>query len=91
LNFLRSVTFADNLGLDELQALQSLVLLMWAVRSPESALSVARAVRVVRVVRVVRQTLRQVTPVPQPGLGHTGPITHAGRINAQIAEFIEGS
>jgi len=88
LNFLRSVTFADNLGLDELQALQSLVLLMWAVRSPESALSVARAVRVVR---VVRQTLRQVTPVPQPGLGHTGPITHAGRINAQIAEFIEGS
>jgi pimeloyl-ACP methyl ester carboxylesterase len=78
----RDVTFADNLGLDELQTLQLPVLLMWGERSPESALSV---------VRVLQQNLPQVTPAPQAGLGHMGPITHAERINAQITEFIERS
>ena len=75
----RDVTFADNLRLDELQALQVPVLLLWGDQSPESALSVAR---------VLQGALPQVTPGPQPGLGHMGPITHAELINEQIVEFI---
>ena len=75
----RDVTFADNLGLDELRALEMPVLLMWGQLSPDSATSVVRA---------LQDAFPNVTMAPQPGLGHMGPITHAERINAQIAEFI---
>jgi len=75
----RDVTFADNLRLEELQALRLPVLLLWGEQSPESALSVAR---------VLLGALPQLTPAPQPGLGHMGPITHAEHINGQIADFI---
>lgn len=78
----REVTLADNLGLDELRALDMPVLLMWGEHSPESATSV---------VRVLQDAFPNVTLAPQPGLGHMGPITHAERINAQIAEFIARS
>lgn len=78
----RDVTFADNLGLDELRALEMPVLLMWGQLSPQSATSV---------VRVLQDAFPNVTRAPQPGLGHMGPITHPERINAQIAEFIARS
>jgi pimeloyl-ACP methyl ester carboxylesterase len=76
----RDVTFSDNLSLEELRLLQVPVLLMWGDLSSESALSV---------VRILQLAFPQVTLAPQPGLGHMGPITHADRINAQIAEFVK--
>lgn len=66
-----------------LTALRSLampVLCMAGEDSPESSLSV---------VGVLRQTLPNMALAPQAGMGHMGPITHAERVNAQIAEFLD--
>jgi pimeloyl-ACP methyl ester carboxylesterase len=66
-----------------LSALRSLampVLCMAGEDSPESSLSV---------VRVLRDTLPDITLAPQAGMGHMGPITHAERVNAQIAGFLD--
>jgi pimeloyl-ACP methyl ester carboxylesterase len=67
-----------------LSALRSLtmpVLCMHGEDSPEASLSV---------VRVLRGALPHITVAPQAGMGHMGPITHAERVNAQIADFLDG-
>ncbi len=63
-----------------LAALDIPVLLLCGDASPESSQSVAR---------VLQTTLPRVTFVPQHGLGHMGPITHAELANPQIADFLD--
>lgn len=75
----RDTLVDETMPLPALAALDVPVLCMWGEASPESSLSV---------VRVLRETLKNVTPAPQPGLGHMGPITHPDAINAQIARFL---
>jgi len=66
-----------------LAALRSLampVLCMYGEHSPESSLSV---------VRMLGDTLPNAELALQPGMGHMGPITHAERVNRQIAAFLD--
>jgi pimeloyl-ACP methyl ester carboxylesterase len=66
--------------LAQLQSLTMPVLCMHGEDSPESSLSV---------VRVLRDAVPHITVAPQAGMGHMGPITHAERVNAQVAEFLD--
>jgi pimeloyl-ACP methyl ester carboxylesterase len=61
-------------------ALTMPVLLLCGSESPASALAV---------VRVLATVLPQVEVRQLEGLGHMGPITHAERVNDQIAAFLE--
>lgn len=76
----RDATFARTLSLGTFRRVAAPVLLMWGERSPESSLSVAR---------LLAATLAAVTTAPQPGLGHMGPVMDPGRINVQIARFLD--
>lgn len=75
----RDTLFSEGLPRSALAPLSMPVLCLWGEDSPESSLSV---------VRVLRETLPNVRLSPQPGMGHMGPITHAQRVNAQIADFL---
>jgi pimeloyl-ACP methyl ester carboxylesterase len=77
----RDALFQESVPRSALARLDVPVLCLAGERSPESSLSVAR---------MLLETLPRVTVVPQPGLGHMGPITHPERVNPQIAEFLNG-
>lgn len=76
----RDTLTCETTPVSALASLTMPVLCMYGEDSPESSLSV---------VRVLRETLPNLTPAPQPGLGHMGPITHPERVNPRIGEFLD--